>query len=104
MKFICIILLVCFSTSNAQEFESKIISLYDEYAKECYNDSTLIITRDGLDINIPTIIDSLGRKTIDMSQSFNIPAIYIVKKEWVHKEPTLSGFIEFIKKKVKKSN
>ena len=64
-----------------------ILSLYDEYEKECYADSSQIVRHFGYGVcyMMP------GDKCIT-------PGHYD-KKVWIHREPTFQGFIEFSRKK-----
>ena len=71
-----------------------LLQLLEEYEKECYADSTFLITGGGPDIKHEVIND-----TLDLTKSMFVNAIYIVKSRWIHREPTLQGFIEFLRNK-----
>ena len=74
-----------------------IVKLYDAYAKECYADSTTqtynIYIRNGHkyyalpsseDVDLGIDVDYRGQEQV-----------------WEHKQPTFSGFIEFLRSKIK---
>ena len=73
-----------------------LVDLFKEYSAECYNDSTLVISGGGPEIHTPVIIDSLGRKVLDLSGVYFQSSVYIITRKWVHKEPTLKGFMEWL--------
>ena len=75
---------------------------YELYEQECYDDSTLYMYSGGPSITIPEYTDSLGNKVIDARGPFTGHPIHIETKEWIHGEPTLKGFIEFLRRRIDK--
>jgi len=84
------------------EYILELIELYQEYEKMCWNDSTLIISGgSSTNYSVPTLIDSLGRKVIDLTEIVTMNADYVIKREWIHKEPSFSDFVSWLKEKTK---
>ena len=79
-----------------------LIELYEIYETECFNDSTLIISGGGPKVYTPKpTLDSLGRKVLDMTEIISVPAVYIIRKKWVHLQPSFIGFMQYLKEQNK---
>lgn len=77
-----------------------LISLYDVYAEECYDDSISHEWVGSPKIPLPPVeIDPLGRKHVKYPSSISVPAVAVYYQEWTHEEPTLSGFIEWLRQR-----
>ena len=64
----------------------ELLSLYDQYAKECYADSTYE------QVTKQWTIHDFNVKTMTTCDTI-IPATY----DWIHKEPTFTGFMEWLR-------
>lgn len=104
------VLLVCFQgmpgrsqelLSGREIFIVEFLELYQQYETWCWNDSTLIISGGGQSYYPETSLDSLGRKVLDLTEIIAVDAVYVIKKEWVHKEQSFSGFVTWLKKSSK---
>lgn len=73
------------------KYQHNPIDLMLLYAEECYNDSTQIKVNINPDRNHT---NDMGFTTL-----MYFPPVY--ELQWVHKEPTFSGFIEWLKSKEK---
>lgn len=83
-----------------QNFSELFLALYDVYADKCYEDSTMYHWAGGPRMPAqPIRIDSLGRKHLDLQQSVSVPAVLMYYEKWEHRQPTLPGFIEWLRQR-----
>ena len=87
------------SIKGKSDVEFALLRILEEYEAECYADSSLHIWTSSPDVEIEPTIDSLGRKVYDYSMAIFVPAIAVHHRQWVHRESTFKGFIEFLRKK-----
>lgn len=78
-----------------------LVVLWDEYRAECYADSHIVKSSGGpRGYGGPTISrDSSGVEVLDYRGAYLVPAIMCYYSDVIHKEPTFSGFMDFIRRK-----
>jgi hypothetical protein len=97
-----------FITANIPMTPRDLVTLWDEYSQECWNDSTFsnwkMIFGKTIDTNPDDDID-VSYMSYDIyppkhpKMDINYSIVTTIRTVYTHRDPTLEGFIEFIRKK-----